>query len=235
MEPLSKNQMKKLKRKEEWEKKKQEKKNDKKNKKRSKKAKCLYTLDRAKWESQKSQGLKVVIDCEFESLLTEKEKTSLRQQIMYCYALNKRSDTPLNMTVTGLSQSFESEIQKMSLHPSIIELTQNTYLSLFSKENLVYLTADSNTELLSFDNDTTYIVGGLVDHNRLKNITFAKAQEQNIRTAKFPLSKYVQLDSSSVLTVNHVVSLILSFAESGSWQSSIINSIPARKIIKLLE
>ena len=47
-----------------------------------------------------------------------------------------------------------------------------------------------------------YIIGGLVDHNKLKNITLDKANEQNIKTLKFPISRYLRLNTSSILTVN---------------------------------
>lgn len=49
-----------------------------------------------------------------------------------------------------------------------------------------------------------YIIGGIVDRNRLKGVTYKKAQEQGIATAKLPLDKYVEMGASTrVLTVNH--------------------------------
>lgn len=35
-----------------------------------------------------------------------------------------------------------------------------------SLESVVYLTADSNEELLELKEDETYVIGGIVDHNR---------------------------------------------------------------------
>ena len=40
------------------------------------------------------QGYRVVIDCGFEEDLREKEKSSLVQQVMYCYAANRRAEKP---------------------------------------------------------------------------------------------------------------------------------------------
>ena len=49
-----------------------------------------------------------------------------------------------------------------------------------------------------------YIIGGIVDHNRLKGVTYAKATQQGIATAKLPLDKCVAMGSATrVLTVNH--------------------------------
>lgn len=47
-----------------------------------------------------------------------------------------------------------------------------------------------------------YIIGGLVDHNKYKNITYDKARADNIRTLRFPIGKYMKLKTSSILTVN---------------------------------
>lgn len=36
------------------------------------------------------------------------------------------------------------------------------------RENVVYLTADASDELTELKEDETYIIGGIVDHNRYK-------------------------------------------------------------------
>lgn len=49
-----------------------------------------------------------------------------------------------------------------------------------------------------------YIIGGIVDRNRLKGTTYNKAIEQGIATAKLPLDKFVEMGAATrVLTVNH--------------------------------
>ena len=234
---LSKNQLKKIKKQEQWLQKKQQKKTDKKAKKGKKKPKpnILFRSNRAEWDSRRSEGQKIIIDCEFDSLLTDKEKGSLKQQIMYCHALNKRSEHPINFIATGVSAWLTEELSKVSWGNWPLELLPESYLDKYPKEKLVYLTADSENELDSFDKDMVYIIGGMVDHNRLKMITFNKATEQGISTARLPLNKYVKLERSAVLTVNHVAGLILKFLETNDWGVSIQESIPARKYAKLSE
>lgn len=232
-EILSKNQLKKIKRQEQWLKRKQEKKL----KKHKKKPKphSLFRTNRAEWDLRKSQGLKVLIDCDFESSLTDKEKGSLKQQIMYCHALNKGSEHPIEFIATGVSEYLKEELNKVSWGNWPLELCAEGYLDKYPKEKLVYLTADSEVELESFDKEMIYIIGGLVDHNRLKMITYNKAKEQEILTARLPLNKYVKLERSAVLTVNHVAGLILKFMETEDWGLAITDAIPARKYAKLDE
>ena len=100
------------------------------------------------------------------------------------------------------------------------------------KEKLVYLTSDSPTTLEAWDRSATYIIGGIVDRNRLKGATFLKAQRQGIATARFPLQEHVKLGASPVLTVNHVFDILLEYQHSGDWLHAFKTVIPPRKLYK---
>ena len=100
------------------------------------------------------------------------------------------------------------------------------------RQSLVYLTADSDVEIQELDEGKVYIVGGLVDHNRLQFITLNKAEEQGIATAKLPLSHFVALKSSTVLAVNHCVDILLKYQATKDWAES-FKCIPSRKVNNL--
>jgi tRNA (guanine9-N1)-methyltransferase len=229
MSELSKSQLKKLKKKEKMLEKKKEK--NKTKKKKCKKVNCLHRSDYLEWDKRMKNGLKVVIDCDFDSYQTDKEMTSLKQQLMYCYSLNKRSDFPLNLSVTGISNALLQRLEKLSCSNWEMRIHSEGYIDLFEKEKLVYLTADSSNTIDTFDSESVYIIGGIVDHNRHKLLTYNKASLQNIKTAKLPLAQYVQLQRSSILTVNHMIALMLKFSETQDWRLSIMEAIPSRKII----
>jgi len=77
------------------------------------------------------------------------------------------------------------------------------YENLYDKSQLVYLTGDSDKVMHEIDPKKIYIIGGIVDHNRLQLATLNKANKQGIETAKLPIGKYLKLKTSAILSVNH--------------------------------
>ena len=104
----------------------------------------------------------------------------------------------------------------------------NTNISIQPKQ-LIYLTSDATDILYTLDKNCTYIIGGIVDRNRFKNLTYYKASNQYIRTAKLPIQEYFHLTKTHILTVNHVYEILLNFSKSNNWYDALKQVIPARK------
>lgn len=99
-----------------------------------------------------------------------------------------------------------------------------------TKEKVVYLTADSNEELLELDPDATYIIGGIVDKNRYKSLCENKAKEQGVRTARLPIGIYLkELPTRKVLTVNQVFDILVKWVECRDWRKALYDVMPLRK------
>jgi tRNA (guanine9-N1)-methyltransferase len=101
------------------------------------------------------------------------------------------------------------------------------------KQNLVYLTGDSPNTLTTLCNDTTYIIGGIVDRNRLKRAAINRAEHLSIPTARLPLDEHADFKGSTrILTCNHVFEILLRYRENGGdWKQSIMSVMPGRKDI----
>ncbi|POM69072.1 RNA (guanine-9-)-methyltransferase domain containing hypothetical protein [Phytophthora palmivora] len=178
------------------------------------------------------EGVKVVIDCAFEDKMTEKEKKSLSQQIMFSYGVNRRSRTPMNAYITSLHGDIRKNLEKISGFHEWQAFTgsSKSYMDLFKKDSLVYLTADSPNTISKLSRDKVYIIGGIVDRNRLKGITYEKAVEEGIETAKLPLDAVVEMGSATrVLTVNHVFEILAQFSEVKDWAQATLSTLPSRK------
>ena len=94
---------------------------------------------------------------------------------------------------------------------------------------VVYLSSDSSETLTELRPYSTYIIGGLVDRNRHKGICYKRAMEKGIRTARLPIGEYMQMNSRSVLTTNHVVEIMLRWLEFRDWGKAFMEVMPKRK------
>lgn len=121
---------------------------------------------------------------------------------MYCYAINGRCALPAHIWLTGCKGEMQNHLTRIPGYDRwLIEKEDQSYVEAFreQKENLVYLTADSENVLDELDPKAIYIIGGLVDRNRWKGLTMNKAKEQGIKTAKLPIGSYLKMSSSQVL------------------------------------
>lgn len=183
-------------------------------------------------EDARAGGQKVVIDLEFAHLMSANEINSLCQQIMYCYAMNGRYEYPCHLWLTGCGGEMGAQLRRIpGFDKWLVEKEDQSYIEALQdqKENLMYLTADSENVLDVLDQKKVYIIGGLVDRNRWKGLTMKKAEEQGIQTAKLPIGNYLKMSSSQVLTVNQVVEILLKFLETKDWKESFFHVIPQRK------
>ena len=98
---------------------------------------------------------------------------------MYCYAVNGRCSFPAHLWLTGCRGEMETQLQRLpGFGKWIIEKEKQSYIQAFSdqKDNLMYLSADSETVLDELDP----IVGGLVDRNRWKGNSYSKTSNWNL-------------------------------------------------------
>ena len=66
--------------------------------------------------------------------------------------------------------------------------TEQSYLDIFPKEKIVYLSPDSRNEL-KWDDEDVYIIGGLVDIDVKSNASLGKAKKEGVRHAHLPMRR----------------------------------------------
>eukprot|EP00835_Amoeboradix_gromovi_P002012 NODE_104_length_19952_cov_0.449000.p12 type:complete len:204 gc:universal NODE_104_length_19952_cov_0.449000:4610-3999(-) len=176
-----------------------------------------------------SNALEICIDLDFDKYMSHKELKSLIDQVRYCYSYNRKLKNPCKLLVMGCSPKSWKMLKTRDA-----KMWNIKYIELYKQpieevlENVVYLTADATETLESLDLSTTYVVGGIVDKNRHKNLCLEKANSLGMRTARLPLNENVNLSMSSVLTVNQVVEILLQFYNTGNWEF-LNKSIPQRR------
>ena len=114
-------------------------------------------------------GEKIVIDCGFESHMAYKEISSCAKQLMFSFVANRASKSPFDMHLCNLDPKGELKRRLLSFFPTMDEAgyplnaTSQSYLELFPKEKLVYLTPHTSNVMQSYNPDDVYIIGGIVD------------------------------------------------------------------------
>ncbi|XP_058693524.1 tRNA methyltransferase 10 homolog A isoform X2 [Poecile atricapillus] len=215
LESMSKRQRKKLLKQKQWEEQKDLRRQKRKEKRQKRKLERQSKLDSSSEGNDRKcmrrevvpSTLRLVVDCSFDDLMVLKDVKKLHKQIQRCYAENRKAFHPVQ------------DIQIRTEH----------YSELIKKEDLVYLTSDSPDVLRELDEKKAYVIGGLVDHNHHKGITYKKAIEQGIGHAQLPLGNFVKMNSRKVLAVNHVFEIILAYLEKRDWKEAFFSVLPQRK------
>ena len=274
--PISKNQLKKMKRQEEWKQKmekikayKKEKKKEKKRLKREEREKeelLNPKITETKKEINKDipfksrkqikeefkekckNGMRVIIDCDFEHLMDERCIKSMVRQIVDLYSINKYSTNPFSVILYGVGKQIKEGLEKSDYKNWIgIEIYFKEDYPNFDKfiedilykddkrpmkdikYNIYYLSADSENNIENIDKNSTYIIGGIVDRNKYKGLSLNKAKELGINHGKFPIGEYLKLQSSQVLTTNHTFHILNEFSIRHDWKEAFVSIIPKRK------
>lgn len=141
-------------------------------------------------------GPHLVFDFSFEHVMSDHELTDLIKQVQLCHGDNKVVREPFHFHFCNLTPGSRTDrklhrgMQNLDSLP--ISVTHQSYTDCYPRESLVYLSPNAPTLLQKLDPDDVYIVGGIVDRAVEDPLTFAKAKKENIRTARFPLDKYVK-------------------------------------------
>uniref|UniRef100_A0A7S4EYN7 tRNA (guanine(9)-N(1))-methyltransferase n=1 Tax=Chrysotila carterae TaxID=13221 RepID=A0A7S4EYN7_CHRCT len=170
------------------------------------------------------------IDLSFEQLMADAEITSLAQQLMYSYGANRRARLPLQLAFCSLGGKTEQQLTKINGFGNWkVARHSESYLHAFDRSRLVYLSSESDEALHSLDPDAVYVIGGLVDHNKHKGLTHARAVAEGLRTVRLPIDEHMQMSQRRVLAVNHVFEIMLHFANSGDWKAAFLQALPQRR------
>jgi len=209
-----------------------------------------------------SSNFSVILDCSFEDMHLEGPLKSLCQQIMFCYGFNRTHKNPVSLYVTGIGEKSKRQLSKSHYtnwagvdfyDNEFTDLSQfvksrddahtvenisdesgsNTVEIIDKKKILIYLTSDAEETIETLDPSHAYIIGGIVDRNKYKGLTHRKALSLGIRTAKLPIKEHMKLQGSHILTINHVFEILLNYATTKSWCSSLDKVLPERKKDKM--
>jgi ribonuclease P protein 1 len=181
---------------------------------------------------------KLVVDCSYDSHMTSREAQDCGKQLTFMFSDNRVHDNPFDIYLCNASRESNTIKQLVKFIPTLYDsdfpmnITEKSYLDLFPKENIVYLTPHCQEEMREFDHDAIYIIGAMVDKRNNEPLSLAKAKREGLKMAKLPLDQYLMWGSGSSksLTLNQMICILLDVRASGSWHKA-LQHVPRRKII----
>lgn len=182
-------------------------------------------------------GQKIVVDCSYNDYMDEIAMKKTALQILKCFYSVRSNRRPFSLHLCNLDFNGRLMFYLNKHHPGFIDnapigLHTGSYLELFKRENLVYLSPHSHHQLKYNPNDT-YILGGYVDTSPLaaNRISVKKATAEKIRHAALPLDKYLKwLKGSKNLCVHHCLDILLDVKNTGDWYRALKTHVPARRL-----
>ncbi|KAI4460464.1 trna (guanine-9-) methyltransferase [Holotrichia oblita] len=184
-------------------------------------------------------GQPLVIDCGFDKEMTQRENVNCAKQLMFLFSENRNHDDPYDLHFCNLN---EDNLLEKPLHKQIttmyepsfpLNIHRKSYIDVFPKDKLIYLTPDCREEMLEYDHDAVYIIGAMVDKTKNDPVSLAKAKREGLKMLKLPLDRYLQwaAGSGKSLTINQMILILLDLKKTGDWNYA-LRHVPRRKIMR---
>ena len=140
----------------------------------------------------------IVFDFQFDHLCRyEKYLRSLILQMITAYGDNLKYRDPFRMFFANFKKDskFSNGLQNrnIDLDKHIIIESEKSYLDLFPKNKLVYLSPHADVEMKEVDEDKVYIIGVLADIGSDNNHhTYHTAKKEGIKCERLPIDSYAK-------------------------------------------
>ncbi|KOC67636.1 Mitochondrial ribonuclease P protein 1 like protein [Habropoda laboriosa] len=179
----------------------------------------------------------IVLDLGYESCMAPSEQQNCAKQLLLSFSVNRTHDEPFNLHFCNVNMDgiIIRRLHKVlpQLHEPDFPLNLNTesYLDIFDKNKLVYLSPHAQAVMTKYDPNLVYIIGAMVDKINPKPFSFEKAKREGIKMMKLPLSEKLEwgMGSTKNLPLNQVLSILLDLRHTNDWTKA-LEHIPKRKL-----
>ncbi|GFU28708.1 mitochondrial ribonuclease P protein 1 homolog [Nephila pilipes] len=186
-------------------------------------------------------GQKVIIDMDYDCFMRKQDCNNCGEQLLELYGVNRRNCYPFDLTFCNVDlasptmSSFNRYMPNLYSPDNFITLTNQSYLDLYPKEKLVYITPHAKEPLKTYDHNAVYIVGGLVDKCVREPVILAKAKREGIRAVHLPYDEYLMWGrGNKSLPLNQLLEILLEMKNTNDWKKA-FRYVPPRKLVRSLD
>ncbi len=82
----------------------------------------------------------------------------------------------------------------LEMDKNLIQETSKSYMELFPKESLIYLSKDSQKTAYKYDPEKVYIIGNIIDSGNEKDryASYTQAKKDGIECQRLPIDEYIK-------------------------------------------
>lgn len=137
-----------------------------------------------------SEAIPILIDLSYSDLMNEMEKSSLITQITQSVGFFKKCPIRhFRLICINTSEDMKNRIEIRGCKKWMIEFSDKDIEDFTETSKAIMLSPDATEVLEDINKDLVYIIGGLVDRTRKKNLTLMKAQEKNLLAMRLPIEE----------------------------------------------
>ena len=171
----------------------------------------------------------IIYDFSYDSFMNQSEKNSLIYQLLVCLGLNNKSKLPFPLLFANLdanSYVFKKLNQFYFLNnrqPQMIKITDQSYLDLLPKEEIIYLSPHAEESLTEFKSNYHYVIGCFIDISFSKCLSIKKAQAEGVKCYKLPIDEFVKYSKArnKLLPLPIVHQILLDKKVNTEWQHTL--------------
>lgn len=205
------------------------------------------SLQEAKaWESKEGDPDKwamprVLIDLSFLSTMDQFASSSILNQLAGVYNRNLKAEFPFRIYLASHESErlyFDALISKQGSMESWVGFSMHPTIEVYdllpeSSLPIIYLSPDAEEILESVDENHLYVIGGLCDRDRKRNVTKDKCDKLGLQSRRLPIDEYVSLNGSKILTINSVFSILCSWMETKSWSEAFSANLRKKSLVRI--
>lgn len=196
---------------------------------------CLFS--RRLFKIKMLNDPQLVFDFAYDEFMSKKFSCYTAKHVLRAFASNRKNRIPFDMRICNGNMNTESMQHLQRIYPNLLELSspltvrQESYLDLYPKERILYITPYSPNVMNVYDPNDTLVVPAIVDYGNHGSVTMSNAKKNGIRTAWLPVEKYLQVNSKRYLPVNIISDILLDFKNTRSWEKALVH-LPQRHIVQ---
>lgn len=173
---------------------------------------------------------------DYDHLMTSKLSCYTAKHLSYAIAINRENHSPFVPHLCNIKMETETMKQFQRVFPNIMSprfpmhVEEKCFTEMFPREHLVYLTPYSPNVLGDYNADDIFVIPGVVDYGFDGQMSLAKAKKLGLRTAYFPLNRYLNWGRGRKgLPINLITNILLDFKNTHDWKVA-LRHVPIRKL-----